>query len=83
MSLTDEQEQHYRQTLEVTRKQIEEINGQVEDELARAKERLADLQSRKIAALQIYEGTCRILGVENELAETEANTETETAEEKE
>jgi hypothetical protein len=77
MSLTEEQEQHYRQTLEVTRKQIEEINGQVEDELTRAKERLADLQSRKTAALQIYEGTCRILGVENDLAEPEATEEKE------
>ncbi len=71
MSLTEEQEQHYRQTLEVTRKQIEEMDGQIEDELSRAKERLADLQSRKTAARQIYEGTCRILGIENDLDEPE------------
>ena len=77
MSLKEEQEQHYRQTLEVTRKQIEEINGQVEDELAQARERLADLQSRKTAALQIYDGTCRILGIENDLAQTEGAEEKE------
>jgi hypothetical protein len=77
MSLTEEQEQHYRQTLEVTRKQIEEMNGQIEDELSRAKELLADLQSRKTAAHQIYEGTCRILGIENDLDKPEGAEEQE------
>lgn len=71
MTLNDEQEKFYRQTLEVTRKQIEELNGQIEDELAKVKERLADLQARKNAAKQIYDGACRILGVENELEPAE------------
>ena len=42
------------------------------------KERLADLQARKNAARQIYDGACRILGVENDLGPVE-----ETAEETE
>ena len=67
MSLTEEQEQFYRQTLEISRKQIEELNVQIEEELAKVKERLADLQSRKNAARQIYDGACRILGIENDL----------------
>jgi len=71
MTLNDEQEKFYRQTLEVTRKQIEELNGQIEEELAKVKERLADLQARKNAAKQIYDGACRILGVENELESAE------------
>lgn len=71
MTLNDEQEKFYRQTLEVTRKQIEELNGQIEDELAKVKERLADLQARKNAAKQIHDGACRILGVENELEPAE------------
>jgi ElaB/YqjD/DUF883 family membrane-anchored ribosome-binding protein len=52
MTLNDEQEKFYRQTLEVTRKQIEELNGQIEEELAKVKERLADLQARKNAAVE-------------------------------
>jgi ElaB/YqjD/DUF883 family membrane-anchored ribosome-binding protein len=71
MTLNDEQEKFYRQTLEVTRKQIDELNGQIEEELAKVKERLADLQARKNAAKQIYDGACRILGVENELEAAE------------
>ena len=71
MTLTDEQEQHYRETLEVTRKQIDEMNAQIEEELAKVKERLADLQTRKNAARQIYEGACQILGIENDLGASE------------
>ena len=71
MSLTDEQTQFYRQTLEMTRKQILDLNAQIEDELAKVKERLADLQARKNAAKQIYDGACRILGVENDLEKAE------------
>ena len=71
MTLTDEQEQFYRETLEVTRKQIDEMNVQIEDELAKVKERLAGLQTRKNAARQIYEGACQILGIENDLGAPE------------
>jgi ElaB/YqjD/DUF883 family membrane-anchored ribosome-binding protein len=71
MDLTEEQEKHYRETLEVARRQIEEMNAQIEEELAKVKERLADLQTRKNAARQIYEGACQILGIENDLGTTE------------
>jgi ElaB/YqjD/DUF883 family membrane-anchored ribosome-binding protein len=71
MSLTDEQAQFYRQTLEIARKSVDEINAQIEEELAKVKERLADLQAKKNAAKQIYDGACKILGVENELEKVE------------
>jgi hypothetical protein len=77
MSLTEEQEQFYRQTLEITRKQIDDMNAQIEEELARVKERLADLQARKNAARQIYEGACQILGIENDLGAHESEEERE------
>ena len=63
MSLTDEQSKFYRQTLEITRKSIEELNAQIEEELAKVKDRLADLQAKKNAAKQIYDGACKILGI--------------------
>jgi len=56
MSLTDEQAQFYRQTLEGARKSIDELNVQIEEELAKVKDRLADLQAKKNAAKQIYDG---------------------------
>ena len=71
MSLTEEQEQSYRQTLEISRRQIEELNAQIEEELASVKDRLADLQTRKNAARQIYDGACRILGIESDLGKPE------------
>jgi DNA repair exonuclease SbcCD ATPase subunit len=67
MALSNEQLQFYRQTLEITRKQIGELNAQIEEELAKVKERLAELQAAKNAAKQIYDGACKILGVENDL----------------
>ena len=67
MALSDEQLKFYKHTLEVTKKQILDLNGQIEEELAKVKERLAELQSAKIAAKQIYDGACKILGIENDL----------------
>jgi serine/threonine protein kinase len=67
MALSKEQEQFYQSTLEMTRKQITELNTQIEEELAKVKERLAELQNAKNAAKQIYDGACKMLGVENDL----------------
>ena len=67
MALSDEQLEFYKHTLEVTRKQILDLNAQIEAELRKVKERLAELQSAKIAAKQIYDGACKILGIENDL----------------
>jgi len=67
MALSKDQAQFYQQTLEMTRKQIGDLNGQIEEELAKVKERLADLQNAKNAAKQIYDGACKILGIENDL----------------
>ena len=71
MALSKEQEQFYQSTLEMTRKQINDLNAQIEEELSKVKERLADLQARKNAAKQIYDGACKMLGVENDLEKDE------------
>ena len=71
MALSKEQIQFYQQTLEMTRKQISDLNSQIEDELAKVKERLAELQNAKNAAKQIYDGACKILGIENDLEKDE------------
>jgi hypothetical protein len=71
MALSKEQHQFYQHTLEMTRKQIDDLNGQIEAELAKVKERLAELQNAKNAAKQIYDGACKILGVENDLEKEE------------
>jgi hypothetical protein len=71
MALSQDQVQFYRQTLDMTRKQIGDLNGQIEEELAKVKDRLAELQNARNAAKQIYDGACRILGIENDLEKEE------------
>ena len=71
MALSSDQQQFYRQTMEITKRQIGDLNAQIEEELAKVKERLAELQNAKNAAKQIYDGACRILGVPNDLEQEE------------
>jgi hypothetical protein len=80
MALSKDQADFYERTLEMTRRQIADLDAQIEDELSRVKERLAELQNAKNAALQIYDGACRMLGVENELSKAGAEVEPEEAE---
>jgi len=71
MSLTEEQKAFYENTLSVTKNEIEELDGQIEEELAKVKDRLAELQNAKKAALQMHDAACLRLGVPNDLAEEE------------
>ena len=71
MSLSKDQAQFYQQTLEMTRKQINDLNGQIEEELAKVKDRLAELKNAKDAAKQIYDGARKMLGIENDLEKEE------------
>ena len=66
MSLSD-QDDFYRQTLEMSRNQLLEIDVQIEKELADVRERLALLQSKRKAALQMYGAACTMLGIDNDL----------------
>lgn len=67
MSLTDQQRQFYENTRNVTKSEIDELDRQIEEELAKVKDRLAELQSAKKAARQMYDAACLRLGVANEL----------------
>ena len=67
--LNDEQRKFYENTLTVTKQEIAEFDRQIEAELAKVKERLADLQNAKKAARQMYDAACLRLGVPNELDE--------------
>jgi hypothetical protein len=71
LALSKEQTEFFQTTLDMTRKQIGELNVQIEEELSKVKERLAELQNAKNAAKQIYDGACKILGVENDMDKDE------------
>lgn len=72
MTLTDQQRKFYENTLSVTKQEIDELDRQIEAELAKVKERLADLQNAKKAARQMYDAACARLGVPNELEAEES-----------
>jgi uncharacterized protein YPO0396 len=67
MALSKDQAQFYQQTLEMTRRQIADLNAQMEEELAKVRERIESLRTSLDAAKQIYDGACKILGIENDL----------------
>ncbi len=75
--LSDDQKNFYEETRKHLRNEIAEIENSVEEELARVKEKLAELQKAKKAALQMYAGACDRLGVENDLAGEEESEEIE------
>jgi hypothetical protein len=72
MSLSPEQRKFYEHTLEVTRQEINDIEGQIQAELAKVKDRLAELQNAQKAARQMYDAGCMRLGIPNDLEEGES-----------
>ena len=71
MPLTEEQSRFYQQSLEMARSQLEEIDRKIERELAEVRERLAELQGKRKAALKMYDAACTMLGIPNELEQEE------------
>ncbi|HJZ11611.1 MAG TPA: hypothetical protein VJ521_05655 [Acidobacteriota bacterium] len=73
--LSKEHQKYYENAIEMAKKHIDEIDSKIEDELARVKERLAELQNEKKNVRAIYDSACAILGVENELEKREESAE--------
>lgn len=65
--MTDEHRRLYEQTLAMSKQEITDLDGQIEEELAKVKDRLAELQNAKKAARQMYDAACVRLGIPNEL----------------
>ncbi len=74
MTLSDEHRKFYEQSLEVTKKEVEELDRQIAAELAKVKDRLTELQKAKKATLQMYAAACARLGVPNDLADADQDT---------
>ncbi len=71
MALTEQQRSFYENTLAVTKQEISDYDRQIEEELAKVKDRLAELQSDKEAAMAMYDAACKRLGLPNDLEEEE------------
>ena len=67
--LTEQQRKFYETTLQVTKQEISELKEQIEEELAKVKDRIQELQSAMSASRQMYEAACQRLGIPNDLDE--------------
>lgn len=65
--LTEQQRKFYETTLQVTKQEIGELKEEIEQELAKVKDRIAELQNAINASKQMYEAACQRLGVPNDL----------------
>ncbi len=63
--LTEQQKQKYELTRQMAKEELEQLDKDINVELARAKERLLELQQAKKAVKQIYDGACARLGVKS------------------
>ena len=73
MSLTDQQRKSYENTLDLAKQDIEELDRVIEEELAKVKDRLAELQNAKKASRQMYDAACMRLGIPNDLEAEEGH----------
>jgi uncharacterized membrane-anchored protein YhcB (DUF1043 family) len=67
MPLTKEQEELYKKTMDEAKTQFENIDAEMEKEIQKTREILANLQASKKHFQQIYEATANLLGIEVEL----------------
>jgi len=73
MSLSEQQRKFYENTLAVTRQEMEERDRQIEEELAKVKDRLAELQNAKKASRQMFDAACMRLNIPNDLEAEEVH----------
>lgn len=64
--LGEDNREFFETTLNESKKQIEIIDAKIEEELARVKETINQLQEDKKAVRQIYDGAALMLGIKNE-----------------
>lgn len=74
MPLNDEQRKFYENNLAVIREEVDTLTAQIEEELAKVRDKIMELQNEKKAALEMYAATCNRLGRPNDLEDEEEAT---------
>lgn len=74
MPLTEDQRKFYENSLEVIRGEIDGLTEQIEEELAKVRDKIMGLQNEKKAALEMYAAACNRLGRPNDLEDEEEAT---------
>ena len=71
--LTEQQKQKFELTRQMAKEELEQLDKEISAELAKAKDKLLELQQAKKAVKQIYDGACARMGVKSVLEVTEVN----------
>ena len=69
--ITDQQKKFYETTLQVTKQEVSDLKDQIEEELAKVKDRIAELQNAINASKQMYAAACARLGQPNDMEDEE------------
>ena len=69
--ITDQQKKFYETTLQVTKQEMSDLKDQIEEELAKVKDRIAELQNAINASKQMYAAACARLGMHNDMEDEE------------
>ena len=65
--LSETQKKFYEDALQQTKVEIQDLEGQIQVELGKVKEKIAELQNAQKAARQMYDAACQRLGIPNDL----------------
>ncbi len=65
--LSETQKKMYEEALQQTKVEIQDLEGQIQIELGKVKEKIAELQNAQKAARQMYDAACQRLGIPNDL----------------
>ena len=67
-ALTKEEAAVFERRLAMARKELQEIDREIERELQQVRERIGALQKKREGPLKMYDAACTMLGIQNDLA---------------
>ncbi len=73
LMLTDQQKHKFEVTRQMAKEELEQLDKEISNELAKVKDKLLELQQAKKAVKQIYDGACARMGVKSVLEVTDLN----------
>ena len=65
--LSETQKKFYEDALQQTKVEIQDLEGLIQVELGKVKEKISELQNAHKAARQMYDAACQRLGIPNDL----------------
>jgi len=73
MAVSKEKEELYKKMMEDAKTQLKDIDSQMQQEIQKIREKLAELQAAKKNFKQVYDGAAKILGIETKLENEEGS----------